>query len=56
VVVVAGVAGMIFMGLAVVGSVHPWPVPPYDTLPPIFAIYMAVGIIWLIYDRPRRRR
>ncbi|HEX7844035.1 MAG TPA: APC family permease [Kofleriaceae bacterium] len=54
-VTVAGVAGMLFMGLAVVGSVHPWPDAPYNTLPPIFAVYMAIGIAWMIYDRRRTR-
>lgn len=54
-VAVAGVAGMLFMGLAVVGSVYPWPAAPYDTLPPMFAVYMAIGIVWMIYDRRRTR-
>jgi len=53
--VIAGVAGILFMGLAVVGSVDPWPSAPYDTLPPIFAVYMAIGIVWMIYDRWRTR-
>ena len=51
----AGVAGILFMGLAVVGSVHPWPDPPAHTLPPIFAVYMAIGIGWMLYDRRRTR-
>jgi amino acid transporter len=54
-VTIAGVAGILFMGLAVVGSVYPWPDPPSDKLPPIFAVYMAVGIAWMIYDRRRTR-
>lgn len=54
-VAIAGVVGILFMGLAVVGSVHPWPDPPADTLPQIFAVYMAIGIAWMIYDRLRRR-
>jgi amino acid transporter len=54
-VAVAGVAGMLFMGLAIVGSVSPWPAAPNDTLPPIFAVYMAIGIAWMIYDRRRTR-
>ncbi|HEX3482842.1 MAG TPA: APC family permease [Kofleriaceae bacterium] len=52
---VAGVAGILLMGLAVVGSIHPWPDPPADKLPPIFAVYMAIGIAWMIYDRWRTR-
>lgn len=55
-VVVAGVAGILFMGLAVVGSVHPWPAAPYNRLPPIFVVYMAIGFVWMIYDRRRARR
>lgn len=54
-VTIAGVGGMLFMGLAVVGSVYPWPAAPYDTLPPIFAVYMAIGIAWMLYDRRRTR-
>lgn len=53
--VVAGVAGILFMGLTVVGSVYPWPESPFNTLPPIFAVYMVIGIVWLIYDRLRTR-
>jgi amino acid transporter len=52
---VAGVAGTLFMGLAVVGSVYPRPAAPYDRLPPIFAVYMAIGVAWMIYDRRRTR-
>ncbi|HEX3757443.1 MAG TPA: APC family permease [Kofleriaceae bacterium] len=52
---VVGAAGMLAMGLAIVGSVDPWPAAPYDTLPPIFVVYVAIGIAWLIYDRRRTR-
>jgi amino acid transporter len=52
---IAGAVGILFMGLAVVGSVYPWPDPPAHTLPPIFAVYMAIGIAWMIYDRRRTR-
>src|SRR5262249_31131357 len=55
VVIIAGVAGILFMGLAVVGSVYPWPAAPGDTLPQIFAVYMAIGIVWIVFDRRRRR-
>ena len=54
-VIIAGVAGILFMALAVVGSVYPWPDPPTNKLPPIFAVYMAIGIAWMIYDRRRTR-
>jgi hypothetical protein len=54
-VLIAGVAGILFMSLAVVGSVHPWPDAPADTLPLIFAVYMAIGVVWMIYDRRRTR-
>jgi amino acid transporter len=55
VVIAAGLVGIFFMGLAVVGSVYPWPAAPYNTLPPIFAVYMAIGVAWMIYDRRRTR-
>ena len=42
-------------GLAVVGSVYPWPDPPLHRLPLIFAVYMAIGIALMIYDRSRTR-
>jgi amino acid transporter len=54
-VTVAGITGILFMGLAVVGSIYPWPAAPYNTLPPIFVVYMAAGIAWMIYDRRRTR-
>jgi hypothetical protein len=54
-VAIAGVVGILFMGLAIVGSVYPWPDPPAHTLPQIFAVYMAIGIGWMIYDRRRTR-
>ncbi len=54
-VTVAGVVGILLMGLAVVGSVYPWPDAPFDKLPPIFVIYMGIGIAWMIYGRRRTR-
>src|SRR5262249_11772432 len=54
-VIVAGLVGILFMGLAVVGSVYPWAAVPYNTLPPVFAVYMAIGVGWMIYDRRRMR-
>lgn len=53
VMVVAGVAGILFMALAVMGSVYPWPAAPFDKLPPLFAVYMVVGVVWLVFDRRR---
>jgi amino acid transporter len=54
-VTVAGITGILFMGLAVVGSIYPWPAAPYNALPPLFVLYMAAGIAWMIYDRRRAR-
>ena len=55
-VMLAGVVGILLMGLAVVGSVYPWPEDPSAAkLPPIFAIYMGIGIAWMIYGRWRPR-
>ena len=39
------------MGLAVKGSVSPWPAAPDNYLPEVFAAYMVLGIIWMFIDR-----
>ena len=52
----SAVVGTLFMGLAVKGSVSPWPTAPDNYLPEIFAVYMALGIAWMFYDRSRSRK
>ncbi len=51
----SAIAGVLFMGLAVKGSVLPWPAAPDNYLPGVFAVYMIVGIAWLLLDRRRAR-
>ena len=51
----SAVAGVLFMGLAVKGSVSPWPAAPDNYLPEVFAVYMALGIAWMLFDRRRSR-
>ncbi|BDI28653.1 amino acid permease [Capsulimonas corticalis] len=51
----SAVAGVLFMGLAVKGSVYPWPVAPDNYLPQVFAGYMAVGIVWMLIERMKSR-
>lgn len=46
--VLAAVAGILFMSIAVYGSVVPFPAAPYNALPPIFAAYMIVGAVWMM--------
>ncbi len=51
----SAVVGTLFMGLAVKGSVLPWPAAPDNYLPYVFAAYMALGIGWMLIDRRRPR-
>lgn len=51
----SAVIGTLFMGLAVKGSVSPWPAAPDNYLPEVFAAYMALGIAWMFVDRARSR-
>jgi amino acid transporter len=45
--VIIGVLGAVSMIGVFVGSVYPIPDWPYNLLPYLFVIYMAVGLIWL---------
>ncbi|MGI4790979.1 MAG: APC family permease [Janthinobacterium lividum] len=49
----SAVVGTVFMGIAVKGSVSPWPAAPDNYLPEVFAAYMLVGIVWMFIDRAR---
>jgi amino acid transporter len=51
----SAVLGTLFMGLAVKGSVSPWPAAPDNYLPEVFAVYMVLGVIWMAIDRARSR-
>ncbi len=49
--IAAAVAGVAMMGLAIYGSVIPYPAAPLNVLPPVFAIYMIIGAVWLLVMR-----
>jgi len=49
----SAVVGTVFMGLAVKGSISPWPAAPDNYLPEIFGVYMVLGLIWMFVDRQR---
>ena len=49
----SAVVGTLFMGLAIKGSISPWPSAPDNYLPEVFAVYMALGIAWMFFDRTR---
>ncbi len=51
--VVLGVAGVIAMVLAFVGSVIPVPPYPYNIFPYGFVVYMIVGVLWFAVLRNR---
>ncbi len=51
----SAVIGTLFMGLAIKGSISPWPAAPDNYLPYIFGVYMALGIAWMLVDRRRPR-
>ena len=53
--VFSAVVGILFMGLAIKGSVAPWPTAPDQYLPQIFAVYLVIGIIYMVIDRQRSR-
>jgi amino acid transporter len=44
--VIYGVLGAALMAFVVYGSVVPYPAYPYNFLPPIFVIFMVIGVIW----------
>lgn len=48
-----GAVGAVLMALALVGSLYPLPTYPLDLLPPIFALYMALGAVWFFVLRAR---
>jgi amino acid transporter len=43
-----GVIGAAMMGFVIYSSVFPYPAAPFNMLPPIFAIYLAVGLVWFL--------
>lgn len=44
--IVLGAIGAALMGFVIYGSILPYPAAPYNLLPPIFVIYMLIGLVW----------
>jgi len=44
--VIFGLAGAALMGFVIYSSVVPYPAAPFNMLPPAFAIYMGIGLVW----------
>jgi len=53
--VFSAVIGTLFMSIAIKGSVSPWPAAPDNYLPEVFAVYMVLGVAWMLVDRARPR-
>ena len=51
----SALGGILLMGIAIKGSVSPWPTAPDNYLPYVFAGYMVLGILWMLFDRARGR-
>jgi amino acid transporter len=43
-----GIAGTLLMGFVVYASLFPYPAAPFNTLPPLFVIYLVVGLVWFL--------
>lgn len=52
--IVSGIIGIVMMAIPTVGSVYPAPSFPYNLLPYIFMLYIAVGLAW--YMRTARKK
>jgi len=46
--VVYGGIGAVMMGFVIYSSVMPYPAAPFNILPPAFAIYMGIGLVWFL--------
>jgi amino acid transporter len=46
--VITGLIGAVLMGFVIYASLAPYPAAPFNTLPPAFAIYMAIGLVWFL--------
>ena len=49
--VLISLGSIIFLGIALEGSIYPIPPPPYNYLPYIFLGLIAIGIIWFLIAR-----
>ena len=46
--VVYGGLGALMMAFVIYSSVVPYPAAPFNDLPPAFAIYMGIGLVWFL--------
>ncbi len=46
--VIYGLAGAAMMGFVIYSSVYPYPAAPFNILPPAFAIYLGIGLVWFL--------
>jgi amino acid transporter len=51
--VACSIIGVLLMAFVIYSSVVPYPAPPFDWLPPIFVVYMAIGLVWFLVLRSR---
>ena len=51
--VIVSAIGAFLMGFVIYASVVPYPAAPFNTLPPAFVIYMAIGLIWFLVLKAR---
>ncbi len=45
--------GAFLMGFVIYASVVPYPAAPFNSLPPAFAIYMVIGLVWFLVLKAR---
>lgn len=50
---IVGGLGALLMGFVIYASLVPFPTAPFNTLPPIFAGYMLIGLVWFLVLRAR---
>lgn len=46
--VISGVIGAALMAFVIYASVMPYPAMPFGWLPPVFAAYMVLGLVWFL--------
>jgi amino acid transporter len=46
--VVSGIIGAALMLFVIYASLDPYPAAPFNWLPPLFAIYLVIGLIWFL--------
>jgi amino acid transporter len=46
--VIVSVLGAFLMGFVIYASLVPYPAAPFNWLPPVFAVYMAIGLVWFL--------